>query len=141
MSSVVNNMPELWGLAALIGEPVPGQDAAVIALLADPRATPPVREVLNAAFLIAGYIDSAAAAESGTPENGTLTAHALTLLAGPGSKELADTVMRFVDRGRIRITAEAGRALDLSYERLFSLTRAERAAQFHVPITLLSLPA
>lgn len=134
----MNTLPEVWGLIALIGEPVPGADPAVNKLLSDPGLSPATREVLNAAFLIAGYTDNAAAAHAGAPENAPATVYARTLLAGPNAKALADATMRGVDHGRIRIPAGAGRALDLSYERLFSLTRTEQAAQFHVPVTVLN---
>ena len=133
----MGTLPELWRLADLIGEPAPAADADVRELLSDPQITPAAREVLNAAFLIAGHADSTAVSEAGVPADATLIARARTLLAGANAKDFADSVMRGVDRGRIRTGPGGGRALDLSYERLFSLSRTERQAQFSTPVQLL----
>ena len=138
MGNAMNTLPELWGLIDLIGAPVPGEDAMVNDLLADAELSPAIREVLAAAFLIAGYADPAAASDAGMPENASVIGYAHTILAGPGAKQLADAVMRSVDHRRTPVSRAEARALDLSYERLFSLTAAERSAQFRHPIALLN---
>lgn len=134
----MNTPPDLWGLIDLIGEPVPGEDTAVNELLADRELSPVIREVLAAAFLIAGYVRPDAAREAGVRENASVIGYAHTLLAGPGAKALADAVMRSVDHGRVRVDPAGARALDLSYERLFALTSRESTDQFRTPISLLS---
>lgn len=116
----MSNAPAQWDLFALMGRPLPDEDAEVERILRDPALSPDIRVLLTAAFTIARSVDAAAALSAGLPMGCSLFGYAHALLTDTAARDLADEVLAGVEAGRLHGHPD----LQRSYKLLFADTAA-----------------